>query len=123
MVAIMKTLSALLSLLVVAACSRQPIEPTGVYRLGTADKTFVLDVRASGEYVLQIDGPDRMTDEIRGRWEDEHGNGPHVSFHGLGWHGTEPEAGSGAWTTTVRSNAELCLDAEGQSCFTKDAAA
>jgi hypothetical protein len=109
-------------ILILAACSRPPIEPIGMYRLGTADKTLVLDVRASGEYVLQIDGPDSMTDEIRGRWEDERGNGPHVSFHGLAWRGTEPEAGSSVWTTTVRSNAELCLDAEGQSCFTKDAA-
>jgi hypothetical protein len=116
----MRTLSAIVSLLVLAACGRPPVQPVGVYRLGTAEKTIVLDVRASGDYVLQIDGPDSMTDEIRGRWEDEPNGEMDVSFHGLLWHGNEPEAGKGLWMVKFEVDGGVCLDGEGLLCFTKD---
>lgn len=122
-VAIMRTFSAilaLLALLVLAACSRQPAQPVGIYRLGTADKTLVLEVRASGDYVLQIDGPDSMTDEIRGRWEDEREMDIDVTFHGILWHGNEPEAGNGLWPVSFESDAGICLDGDGLVCFVKD---
>ena len=119
----MKTLSAFIPLLVLAACTRQPVEPVGVYKLATAETMMVLELRASGDYILHIDGPGSMTDEIRGRWEDERGKGPHLSLHGLDWRGTVPEAGSGIWTTVLQSNADLCLDVSGSACFIKDAAA
>jgi len=110
-------------MLVLAACTRQAPEPVGVYRLATAEKTLVLDVRRSGDYVLQIDGPDSMTDEIRGRWEDERGTSMDVSFHGLIWHGSEPEAGNSIWPVSFESDGGICLDGEGQVCFVKDNAA
>jgi hypothetical protein len=119
----MKTSFAIVALLALSACSGQQVDARGVYRLSTAEKSMVLDVRASGEYVLQIDGPGRNTDEIRGRWDDEQGAGPHVSFHGLAWRGSEPEAGQGTWAATLGRNADICLDAEGQNCFSKDDAA
>ena len=119
-VAIMRTLPFIVSLLVLAACTRQPVQPVGVYRLGTAEKTIVLDVRASGDYVLQIDGPDSMTDEIRGRWEDERNREMDVTFHGILWHGNEPEAGNGLWMVKFEGDGGVCLDGEGLLCFTKD---
>lgn len=119
----MKTLPTFVSFLFLAACTRQPLEPVGIYKLGTAERMMVLEVRASGDYVLQIDGADSMTDEIRGRWEDQRGQGPHVSFHGLAWRGTVPEAGAGIWTTALQGNADLCIDAGGTACFVKDDAA
>jgi hypothetical protein len=116
----MKTLFILTSLLVLTACARGPVEPTGIYRLGTADKTMELDVRASGDYVLQIDGPDSMTDEIRGRWEEERGGEIDITFHGLVWRGTVPEAGQGLWLAAFERNGGICLDGEGTVCFSKD---
>ena len=119
----MRTLLIAISLLAMAACTKQPVEATGVYRLSTAEKTMVLDLRPNGDYVLQVDSPGRNTDEIRGRWEDEHGAGPHVSLQGMRWRGTEPEAGPGTWTTTFRRDAEICLDADSEACFSRDDAA
>jgi hypothetical protein len=123
MVVTMKIPAAFFSMLLLAACSRQPVEPTGVYRLGTAEKTLVLDVRASGEYVLQIDGPDSMTDEIRGRWENEGGKEMDVTFHGIVWRGNEPEPGHAMWPVKFENDGGICIDGEGFLCFTKDAAA
>ena len=111
------------AVLALAGCAQHPAEATGVYRFNSPEKTMVLDLRANGEYVLQVDVPGRNTDEIRGRWEDERGAGPHVSLQGLRWRGTEPEAGSGTWTTTFGRNAELCVDAGGEACFSRDDAA
>lgn len=119
-IAIMKILSAIISLLVLTACTRGPVEPTGIYRLGTAEKTMELNVRASGDYVLQIDGPDSMTDEIRGRWEEERGGDFDITFHGLVWRGTVPEAGHGLWLAAFESNGAICLDGAGRVCFSKD---
>jgi hypothetical protein len=119
-VAIMRTVSAIVSLLILAACSRQPAQPVGVYRLGTAEKTIVLDVRASGDYVLQIDGPDSMTDEIRGRWEDERNTEIDVTFHGIAWHGDQPEAGRTLWPVQFGSDGGFCVDVDELLCFTKD---
>jgi len=119
----MRRFPLLLAVLALAACTTHPVEVTGVYRLSTAEKSMVLDLRPNGDYVLQVDGPGRNTDEIRGRWEDERGAGPHVSLQGMHWRGTEPEAGPGTWTTTIRRNVELCLDAEGETCFSRDDAA
>jgi hypothetical protein len=116
----MRTLSAIVSLLVLAACSRQPVQPVGVYRLGTAEKTIVLDVRASGDYVLQIDGPDSMTDEIRGRWEDERKTEIDVTFHGIAWHGDQPEAGRALWPVQFASDGGFCIDVDKLLCFIKD---
>lgn len=114
----MRTLLAAVSLLALAACTREPVKAPGVYRLSTPEKSMVLQLRTSGEYVLQVDGPDRNPDEIRGRWEE--GPGPSLSFHGIVWQGTEPETGDGIWTATLDSNADICLDAERLSCFYKD---
>lgn len=119
----MRTFPVLLAFLALSACTTHPVEATGVYRLTTAEKSMVLDLRPNGEYVLQVDSPGRNTDEIRGRWEDERGAGPHVSLQGLRWRGTEPEAGPGIWTTTFRRNAEICLDGDGEACFSRDDAA
>lgn len=119
-VVIMKIISVVLLLVFLAACSRQPVRPTGIYRLGTAEKTLLLEVRASGDYVLQIDGPDRMTDEIRGRWQDERATQADVTFEGIVWHGSEPEAGRGLWAVRFESDGGICLDGEGLLCFTKD---
>ena len=116
----MKTSCLLTLLLVLASCARQPAEPTGIYRLGTADKTMVLDVRASGVYVLQIDGPDSMTDEIRGRWDDGPDTTIDATFHGIVWHGQEPEAGKGLWPVSFERDGGICVDGEGLLCFTKD---
>lgn len=115
----MKTLFAAVPFVVLAACTREPIDATGVYRLATADKSMTLEVRQGGEYVLQINGTERNPDQIRGRWEEQQGPGPNMSLHGLIWHGTEPEASQGMWAATVESNGDICLDAEGLSCFTK----
>ena len=119
-VANMRTLSAIVSLLVLAACSRQPVQPVGVYRLGTIEKTLVLDVRASGDYVLQIDGPDSMTDEIRGRWEDERNTDIDVTFHGVAWHGDQPEAARALWPVRFDGDGGFCIDTDEKFCFTKD---
>ena len=111
----MRTLLAALAILALAACTKQPIQAAGVYRLSTAEKTMVLEVRTGGEYVLQVNGPGRNPDQIRGRWEDERGAqpGPDLSFHGIVWRGTEPEAAHGIWAASFESNADLCLDGEG----------
>jgi hypothetical protein len=119
----MKILCAVLALVLLVACTRQPVKPTGIYRLGTAEKTMVLQVRASGDYVLQIDGPDSMTDEIRGRWEDERDTQIDVKFEGLVWQGHEPEPGHGFWPVRFERDGGICLDGEGLLCFTKDDAA
>lgn len=119
----MKSLYAAVCLLVLAACTREPVNVVGVYRLSTAEKSMVLEVRTGGEYVLQINGAERNPDQIRGRWEDATGPGPNMSLHGIVWRGTEPEAGHGIWAATVKSNGEICLDGEGLSCFSKDDAA
>ena len=116
----MKTLSALASMVLLAGCTRQPVQPTGIYRLGMAEKAMVLDVRASGDYVLQIDRPGSMTDEIRGRWQDERETQTDVTFEGIVWHGNEPEAGRGFWAVRFDSDGGICLDGEGLLCFTKD---
>jgi hypothetical protein len=116
----MKTLITVLMLVFLAACSRQPVQPTGIYRLGTTEKMLVLDVRASGDYVLQIDGPDRMTDEIRGRWQDQRTTHIDARFEGIVWHGSEPERGHGSWPVRFEGDGGICLDAEGLLCFTKD---
>lgn len=116
----MRTSCLLLPLLVLAACSRQPAEPVGIYRLGTAEKTMVLEVRASGYYVLQIDGPDSMTDEIRGRWDDKRHDAVDATFHGLAWRGDQPEPAPALWPVTFGSDGGICLDSEGLLCFTKD---
>ena len=123
--ATMRTLLAVVSILALAGCAKQPIQAAGVYRLSMAEKTMVLEVRTGGEYVLQVDGVGRNTDEIRGRWEDERGAkpGPDLSFHGIVWRGTEPEAGQAIWAASFGRNADICLDAEGLSCFSKDDAA
>lgn len=118
----MKIVSALVMLVFLAACTRQPAEPTGLYRLGTADKTMLLEVRASGVYVLQIDGPERMSDEIRGRWQDERGTQSDARFEGIVWHGSEPERGGGSWSVRFEHDGAICLDGEGLLCFTKDEA-
>ena len=117
---IMKTLCAAVSLIALAACTREPINAAGIYRLSTGDKSMVLEVRTGGEYVLQINGTERNPDQIRGRWEDERGPGPNLSLHGIIWQGTEPTAGHGVWAATVQSNGDICLDGEGLSCFTRD---
>lgn len=116
----MKILPAAISILALAACTEKPIAAPGLYRLGMAEKSMLLDVRVGGDYVLQVDGPGRNTDEIRGRWEDERGAGPRISFHGIVWRGSEPEAGAGIWAATLDRNAGICLDAEGLACFSKD---
>jgi len=116
----MKTPCLLLSLALLAACSRQPAEPIGIYRLGTAEKTMVLEVRASGDYVLQIDGPDSMTDEIRGRWEDQGEENVDATFHGLAWRGEQPEPARALWPVKFGSDGGICLDGAGSLCFTKD---
>jgi hypothetical protein len=116
----MKTLGAVVPFLVLAACAGKPVEPTGIYRLNTAEKTLVLDVRRSGDYVLQIDGPDSMTDEIRGRWTDEKGAAFDLTFQGIVWHGSEPEAGRGLWPVSFDRDGGICLDGESEVCFVKD---
>jgi hypothetical protein len=121
-IVIVKTILALAAFLVLAGCAKQPIHASGVYRLITEEKSMVLEVRSNGDYVLQINGPERNPDQIRGRWEEARGTGPDVSFHGIVWHGTEPEAGQGIWAARVDGNADICLDAEGLTCFSKDEA-
>lgn len=110
-------------MLSLAACARQAVQPTGVYRLGTAEKTMVLDIRASGDYVLQIDGPGSMSDEIRGRWRDERDGQFDLTFQGIVWHGNEPEAGRASWPVSVEADGSLCIDAGERDCFRKDEAA
>jgi hypothetical protein len=116
----MKTSCLLTLLLALAGCARQPAEPTGIYRLGTADKTMVLQVRASGDYVLQIDGPDSMTDELRGRWDDARMENVDAVFHGLAWRGDRPEPASAPWPVKFGSDGGICIDAGELLCFTKD---
>ena len=118
----MKTFLAVAAFLVLASCAKQPIHASGVYRLITEEKSMVLEVRPNGDYVLQINGPERNPDQIRGRWEEGQESGPDVAFHGIVWHGTEPEAGQGIWAATVDGNANICLDTEGWTCFSKDEA-
>lgn len=113
----MKALLALGLATVLAGCVQPPVSPTGVYVLSTADSSIVLDVRAGGDYVLQTSGPGRNTDEIRGSWREETGPGLSVSFSGIVWHGTEPEAGEGIWSAIIDSDAQICLDGEGIHCF------
>jgi hypothetical protein len=119
----MKTLLVLAPLFVLASCSRQPVEPTGIYRLSTQEKMVVLEVRASGDYILQIDRSGSMTDEIRGRWQDERGAEVDVTFHGIVWHGNTPEAAAGFWAVAFERDGGICLDGKELLCFTKDAAA
>lgn len=119
----MKTLCTTVSLLLLAACTKQPIHAPGVYRLSTAEKTMVLEVRTGGDYVLQINGADRNPDQIRGRWESEQEPVPVVSFHGIVWQGTEPESGQGTWAATLEDRDSICLDAESLNCFIRDDAA
>ncbi|MFC5480389.1 hypothetical protein [Massilia suwonensis] len=116
----MKTTCLLVSLFVLAACGRQPAEPIGIYRLGTAEKTMVLEVRASGDYVLQIDGPDSMTEEIRGRWDEARSDKADATFHGLAWRGEQPEPARALWPVKFDSAGGICIDAAGSLCFTKD---
>ena len=113
-----------MSFVALSACTRQPVKPTGVYRLATATQSMVLNVRPSGDYVLQVDGPGRNTDEIRGRWEEERGTDTDmdITFHGIVWHGNEPEAGRGLWPVAFERNGGICLDGEGVTCFAKDKA-
>jgi hypothetical protein len=118
----MKMLCAIVSIVLLAACARQTVQPTGLYRLATPERAMVLDVRASGDYVLQVDGPDSMTDEIRGRWNDERGQDIDVTFHGVVWHGSEPEAGNGLWMVSFERDGGICIDGEGATCFAKDEA-
>ena len=116
----MKTLRVFAPLVLLAACTAQPVEPTGIYRLDTAEKMMVLDVRASGDYVLQIDGPDSMTDEIRGRWEDKRNTDIDVTFHGIAWHGDRPESNRSLWPVKFEANGGFCIDVDNRLCFTKD---
>lgn len=115
----MKTLFAAVPFIVLAACARESVDPTGVYRLTTAERAMTLEVRPSGDYVLQINGTERNPDQLRGRWEKGSGSGPDIALHGIAWHGSEPEGGNAVWTVTFQGNADICLDAEGQTCFTK----
>jgi len=98
-------------------CTQAPTSPAGVYILSTADMSIVLDVRPGGDYVLQTSGPGRNTDEIRGSWREEGGPALSVSFSGVVWRGTEPEAGEGIWSATIDRDAQICLDGEGINCF------
>ena len=98
-------------------CPQAPPSPAGVYILSTADMSIVLDVRPGGDYVLQTSGPGRNTDEIRGSWREEGGPALSVSFSGVVWRGTEPEAGEGIWSAIIDSDAQICLDGEGIHCF------
>ena len=100
-----------------AGCAQPPTTPTGVYVLSTAELSVVLDVRAGGDYVLQTSGPGRNTDEIRGSWRQETGPALSVSFSGIVWRGTEPEAGDGTWAAIIDSDAQICLDRDGLNCF------
>ncbi|WP_305821612.1 hypothetical protein [Massilia brevitalea] len=100
-----------------AGCAQPPVTPTGVYVLSTAEMSVVLDVRPGGDYVLQTSGPGRNTDEIRGSWREEVGPALSVSFSGVVWHGTEPEAGNAVWAATIDSDSQICLDRDGQNCF------
>ena len=118
----MRTFRIAIAFVVLAACTQQPASPTGVYRLATATHSIVLDVRSSGDYVLQVDGPGRNTDEIRGRWEEEQGADRDITFHDIVWHGSEPEAGAGFWPVAFERNGGICLDGEGLTCFAKDEA-
>ena len=43
-----------------------------------------------------------------------------ITFHGLVWRGTVPEAGHGLWPAAFESNGGICLDGEGAVCFSKD---
>jgi len=113
----MKALLALALAATLAGCAQPPVTPTGVYVLSTADMSIVLDVRPGGDYVLQTSGPGRNTDEIRGSWREETGPALSVSFSGIVWHGTEPEAGNGIWAATIDSDSQICLDGEGLNCF------
>ena len=116
----MKTLLCIFPVLAIAACTRQPVEATGVYRLNTEEQTLTLDVRTGGDYVLQIDGPSRNTDEIRGRWEKEQGKDIDATFQGIVWHGQQPESAPGRWAVAFESDGGICLDGEGLACFAKD---
>jgi len=102
---------------VLAGCAQPPTNPAGVYVLSTPDASIVLDVRPGGDYVLQTSGPGRNTDEIRGSWREETGPALSVSFSGIVWKGTEPEAGNGIWAATIDSDSQICLDGDGQNCF------
>jgi len=100
-----------------AGCAQPPVTPTGIYVLSTAEMSIVLDVRPGGDYVLQTSGPGRNTDEIRGSWREETGPALSVSFSGIVWRGTEPEAGNAVWAATIDSDSQICLDRDGQNCF------
>ena len=113
----MKALLALGLVAGLAGCAQPPTNPAGVYILSTADLSIVLDVRAGGDYVLQTSGPGRNTDEIRGSWREAGGPALTVSFSGIVWRGTEPEAGEGIWSATIDSDSQICLDGEGRNCF------
>ena len=116
----MKTLFLVVSLVVLAGCTKQPVSPAGVYRLSTEEKSMVLELRPAGDYVLQINGAERNPDQIRGRWDEEQGPGPDISLHGIVWRGTEPEAGPGIWAVSVDNETGICIDDEGLACFSKD---
>lgn len=116
----MRILCAALSMLALSACSDPSVTTAGIYRLSLEEKSMTLDLRNSGDYVLQIDSPGRNTDEIRGRWEERGGGGPYLLIHGIKWRGTEPEGGQGIWSTSVGRHADICLDGEATACFTRD---
>jgi len=118
----MKVLLPACSLLVLCACTQPPAQPAGTYRLSMDERSMVLQVRVGGDYILQMDGPGREADEIRGRWEEEHGAGPNLSFHGIVWRGTEPEAGLGIWAAAQDADGSICLGERDLACFLKDAA-
>lgn len=116
----MRILFAAVSSLALSACSNPSASPAGMYRLSLDEKSMTLDLRNSGDYVLQVDSPGHNTDEIRGRWEERGGGGPYLLLHGLLWRGTEPEAGQGVWSTSIGRHADICLDVEQPACFLKD---
>lgn len=101
-------------------CSKQPVNPAGVYSLDVEGKSLTLTVRDNGNYSLKVIEPSGASKEILGQWQAEDEEKRSVSFSGIIWQGTDPIAGNGFWKATIegRSN-EICLDGEGMSCFVR----
>jgi len=102
-------------------CSKQPLNPAGLYSLDTEGRSLTLTVRDNGNYSLKVIEPSGASKEILGRWQVEDEEGKSISFSGVIWQGTDPSAGNGFWKATFegRSN-EICLDGEGMSCFVRN---
>jgi hypothetical protein len=116
----MKRLFTAAALLVgLVGCSSK-IDPVGVYLLDTGGKSYTLTMRAGGDYSLYIASPGMRGDEIRGRWQDDDATGRSISFSGIVWAGTEPQAGNGYWKANIEGHSQkICLDGEGLTCFSK----